>query len=173
MSCPDVMWPREVLTRVPSLGTPHQPFQLRFQSSLYPTPWQALWCLCDRIGSGVGVQLCVSDSMGMEVFWVSRSPWEGVSFLEQGWDRREVWCWVVGLEGHSIPFSLYGERKTLAPLTPARFLHATLLSSFLCHMVGMAFLLPGGLSPTSWAWRARGSSASLWGPQHQVCMALA
>ena len=58
MSCPDVMWPREVLTRVPSLGTPHRPFQLRFQSSLYPTPWQALWCLC-VIGSDL-VLVCNS-----------------------------------------------------------------------------------------------------------------
>lgn len=47
---------------------------------------------------------------------------------------------MVGLERHSIPFSLSGEHKMLDPLTPARFLHVTWLSSFLCHMVGMAIL---------------------------------
>ena len=77
---------------------------------------------------------------------------------------------VVGQAGRSIPFSLYGARKTLAPLTPTAFLHATLLSSFLCQMVTMAFLLPGGLPPTALAW---GVLAPLWGSQHQICMALA
>ena len=77
---------------------------------------------------------------------------------------------VVGQAGHSIPFSLYGAHKTLAPLTPTSFPHATLLSSFLCQMVTMAFLLPGGLPPTALAW---GALASLWGSQHQICMALA
>lgn len=28
---------------------------------------------------------CVPDSMWMQVFYVNRSPWEGVSFLEQNW----------------------------------------------------------------------------------------
>lgn len=77
---------------------------------------------------------------------------------------------VVGQAGRSVPFSLYGARKTLAPLTPTRLLHATLLSSFLCQMVTMAFLLPGGLPPTALAW---GALASLWGSQHQICVALA
>lgn len=114
MSCTDVA--EGGATRVPCQDTPHWPFQLRFQFSLHPTPWQALWCLCDQIGPGVGVQLCVSDSMWMEVFWVSRSPWEGVSFLERGgWDRKGGWCRMVGLEGHASPFSLYGEHRMQAP----------------------------------------------------------
>lgn len=56
-----------------------------FDSSLLPTPPLAgteRQCL-PVIRSGIGVQLCVSDSMWMEVFCVSRSLWKGVSFLEQ------------------------------------------------------------------------------------------
>lgn len=79
-----------------------------------------------------------------------------------------MWGWLAR-QDTQFPFSLYGAHKTLAPLTPTSFPHATLLSSFLCQMVTMAFLLPGGLPPAL-AW---GTLASLWGSQHQICMALA
>lgn len=39
-------------------------------------------------------------------------------------------------------------QKTLDPLTPGRFPHSD-LSSLLCHMVGLALVLPGGFSLTT------------------------
>lgn len=52
--------------------------------------------------------------MWMEVFCVSRSPREGVSFLELNSGRRGYGLVsMVGLEGHSIPFSLSGKGECL------------------------------------------------------------
>lgn len=58
-----------------------------------------------EIRSGVGVQLCVPDSLWMEVLCVNRSPWEGVSFLEQNWGLERGLV-PKGWPGtHSLPFS--------------------------------------------------------------------